>query len=114
MCPEMLEEAVAVIRLLCRGGVHTTASTTPSSARTYTLPGQLPEIMVAASEPKAVKLAGRIGDGLITTSPNKKVERSGARASRTIGKSPYVGQRTGPARRIPRMRYGQAPLSPGS
>jgi G6PDH family F420-dependent oxidoreductase len=91
---EMLEEAVEVIRLLWQGGVRSHHGThyTVENARIYTLPEQLPEIMVAAAGPKAAELAGRIGDGLITTSPDKTVTQAfdGAGGS---GK-PHYGQMT--------------------
>ena len=72
---EMLEEAVEVIRLLWQGGVqsHHGKHYTVENARIYTLPEEPTEIMVAASGPNAGELAGRIGDGLISTSPDKKV-----------------------------------------
>ena len=68
---EMLEEAVEVIRLLWQGGYqrHRGRYFTVENARIYTLPDQLPQVMVAASGPSAAELAGRIGDGIIGTSP---------------------------------------------
>jgi coenzyme F420-dependent glucose-6-phosphate dehydrogenase len=72
---EMLEEAVEAIRLLWQGdtltyrGVHYTIE----NARIYTLPDQLPPILVAASGPHAAEAAGRIGDGLITTAPEAEL-----------------------------------------
>jgi G6PDH family F420-dependent oxidoreductase len=71
MRQEMLEEAVELIRRLWEGdtltyrGVHYTVE----NARIYTLPEQLPPILVAASGPRAAETAGRIGDGFITTAP---------------------------------------------
>lgn len=72
----MLEEAVEVIRLLWQGGQqsHYGCYYTLENARIYTLPESLPPILMAAGGPKAAELAGRIGDGLIATSPNKDVE----------------------------------------
>jgi G6PDH family F420-dependent oxidoreductase len=72
---EMLEEAVEVIRLLWQGGErsHRGRYFTVENACIYTLPAQLPPIMVAASGTKSAELAGRIGDGLITTAPDKEV-----------------------------------------
>jgi G6PDH family F420-dependent oxidoreductase len=74
---DMLEEAVEVIRTLWQGGQHSHYGCyyTVENARIYTLPDALPPIMVAASGPKAAELAGRIGDGLIVTSPNKEVKQ---------------------------------------
>ena len=72
---EMLEEALDVIRELWKGETtsHYGAYYAVENARIYTLPEQLPEIMVAAAGPKAAELAGRIGDSLVSTSPNKEV-----------------------------------------
>ena len=72
---EMLEEAVEVIRLLWQGGyqTHRGKHYTVERARIYTLPEQLPEICVAAAQPNAAELAGRIGDGYIGVAPDKKL-----------------------------------------
>lgn len=91
---EMLEEAVAVIRQLWQGGVqsHHGRHYTVENARLYTLPDTAPEIMVAAAGPKAAKLAGRIGDGLVVTTPEpttvETFDQSGG-----MGK-PHFGQMT--------------------
>jgi coenzyme F420-dependent glucose-6-phosphate dehydrogenase len=39
----------------------------------FYLPDQLPPIIIAASKPQAAALAGRIGDGLISTVPEKDI-----------------------------------------
>ena len=59
---EMLEEAVAVIRLLWQGGVqsHCGRHYAVHEARIYTLPAELPPIVVAASGPHAAAAAGRM------------------------------------------------------
>jgi len=91
---EMLEEAVQVIRLLWQGGSQSHHGTyyTVENARLYTLPEELPEIMVAAAGPKAADLAGRIGDGLISTAPDKEVRQTFEKAG---GKGkPRYGQLT--------------------
>lgn len=91
---EMLEEAVEVIRLLWQGDTLTFRGLyyTVENARVYTLPEQLPPIMVAASGPRAAEAAGRIADGLITTAPEadllKQFEAAGG-----SGK-PHYGQLT--------------------
>jgi G6PDH family F420-dependent oxidoreductase len=66
-----LEEAVAVIRLLWQGETctHRGEHYTVENARIYTLPDELPPIMVAASGQHAAEVAGRIGDGLINIAP---------------------------------------------
>jgi G6PDH family F420-dependent oxidoreductase len=74
---EMLEEAVELIRLLWEGGTQTYRGLhyVVENARIYTLPDQLPPILVAASGPRAAEAAGAIGDGLITTSPEAELLR---------------------------------------
>jgi G6PDH family F420-dependent oxidoreductase len=71
----MLEEAVEVMRLLWQGGQQTHHGTfyTVENARLYTLPDEPPPIMLAAGGPSSAELAGRIGDGLISTSPEESV-----------------------------------------
>jgi len=72
---EMFEEAITVIRELWKGEVtnHWGKYYTVEDARLYTLPEQLPPIMLAASGEKAAQLAGQIGDGLISTAPEAKI-----------------------------------------
>jgi coenzyme F420-dependent glucose-6-phosphate dehydrogenase len=88
---EMLEEAVEVMRLLWQGGeqTHRGKHYTVDHARVYTLPDELPGIFVAAAQPNAAELAGRIGDGLISTSPDEEVvqrfEGSGGGGKRKLG-----------------------------
>jgi G6PDH family F420-dependent oxidoreductase len=79
---EMLEEAVKVIRLLWRGGVrsHRGPHYALENARLYTLPRRPPPIMVAASGPESARLAGRIGDGFVTTDPDSALLRTFRRA----------------------------------
>lgn len=74
---EMLEEAVAVIRLLWQGQQqsHRGKHYTVENARIYTLPDEAPPIIVAGSGPKAAQLAGRIGDGFCSTSPDKELKQ---------------------------------------
>ena len=69
---EMLEEAVEIMRGLWKGknysfrGKHYTVE----NARIYTLPDKPVEILVSAFGPKAVEVAGRIGDGYISVMPD--------------------------------------------
>jgi coenzyme F420-dependent glucose-6-phosphate dehydrogenase len=71
---EMLEEAVEVIRQLWTGqkvnyyGQYFTVE----SARLYTLPENLPPVIVSAFGPSAVEMAGRIGDGLVAMDPSRE------------------------------------------
>jgi G6PDH family F420-dependent oxidoreductase len=74
----MLEEAVEVMRALWQGDVvsHWGEFYTVEDAKLFTLPEQPTEVYVGAGGPKAAEMAGRIGDGLISTSPDAKlVER---------------------------------------
>src|SRR5687768_7042168 len=66
----MLEEAVEVIRALWTGETvdHHGTHFTVDNARLYSLPEELPPVIVAAAGPKAARLASRIGDGLINPS----------------------------------------------
>jgi G6PDH family F420-dependent oxidoreductase len=68
---EMLEEAVALIRRLWEGDAVTTRGQhyQVSDARIYTRPEEPIPIYVSAFGPSALELAGRIGDGFMTTSP---------------------------------------------
>ena len=90
---EMLEEAVEVMRTLWRGelasfdGAHYTVT----DARIYTLPDDEIEVVVAAGGPEAAELAGRVGDGLVSTSPDRKLVERFVRAG---GTGPRYGQLT--------------------
>ena len=69
---EMLEEAVAVMRLLWQGGNQSWRGKhyTVENAQLFTVPKNGVEVMVAAAGKKAATLAGRIGDGFINTAPD--------------------------------------------
>ena len=71
----MLEEAVSVIRALWQGDItnHDGTYFQVHNARIYSLPGELPPIVVAAGGPTAADLAGRIGDGLMNFAPDAEV-----------------------------------------
>jgi G6PDH family F420-dependent oxidoreductase len=96
----MLEEAVEIIRDLWTGELvdYRGAFYDVSRARIYTLPKELPPILIAASGPESAELAGRIGDGLISTGPDKELVsafRDGGRdAGQTSTRRPRVGQVT--------------------
>ena len=89
---EMLEEAVEVIRLLWRGGSqsHYGRYYTVEQATIFTLPEQLPPIVVSGFGPHSVKLAGRIGDGYMNTAPDagsvEGFRRAGGEGKRCYGK----------------------------
>lgn len=69
---EMLEEAVEVIRRLWSGEVvsHDGRYYTVDTARIYSLPDDPPPIYISGFGPKAIELAGRIGDGFISMKPD--------------------------------------------
>jgi coenzyme F420-dependent glucose-6-phosphate dehydrogenase len=72
---EMLEEAVELMRELWKGekttfrGKHYTVEGT----RIYTVPDEPPDVAVAAAAPNAAELAGRVGDALVTTAPEREI-----------------------------------------
>ena len=72
---EMLEESIEVMRLLWQGDyqTHRGKHYTVENARLYDLPDSPIEIAVAAAKPKAADLAGRLGDALVNTSPEKEI-----------------------------------------
>jgi coenzyme F420-dependent glucose-6-phosphate dehydrogenase len=72
---EMLEEAVAVIRTLWEGGyqTHRGKHYTVENARIFDLPDEKIEIAVAAMQPQAAELAGRIGDSLVNVAPKEEI-----------------------------------------
>jgi coenzyme F420-dependent glucose-6-phosphate dehydrogenase len=75
---EMLEEAIAVIRLLWEGGNQSFYGQhyVVENAQLFTLPDELPPIYVAADGPRAAQSAGKIGDGLISTAPEEETVKS--------------------------------------
>lgn len=80
---EMLEEAVQVMRRLLTGDQvsHRGKYYTVENARLFTVPDEPVPIDVSAFGPQAAEVAGRIGDGLITMSPDtaaiERFRRSG-------------------------------------
>jgi coenzyme F420-dependent glucose-6-phosphate dehydrogenase len=66
---EMLEEAIAVIKLLWQGGVqsHRGKYYTLQDAQLFSLPEKLPDLVVASSKSGAAALAARAGDATIHT-----------------------------------------------
>jgi G6PDH family F420-dependent oxidoreductase len=90
---DMLAEAIDLIRDLWEGDYTTRYGEyyTVENARIYTLPETLPPIYVAASGPESAQLAASIGDGLISTSPDKK---SLDAYTESGGQAPIIGQVT--------------------
>jgi coenzyme F420-dependent glucose-6-phosphate dehydrogenase len=72
---EMLEEAIELLRLLWQGGYqsHYRRHYTVEQARIFTLPDEPPPIAVAASNARAARRAGRLGDALIGVAPDEEV-----------------------------------------
>ena len=92
---EMLEEAVAVVRLLWEGGYQTHRGKyyTVEHTRIFDLPDDPIELAVAAMQPQAAELAGRIGDSFVNVSPDEElVEKFDAGGAK--GRNKY-GQVTG-------------------
>jgi G6PDH family F420-dependent oxidoreductase len=75
---EMLEEAIDVIRELWEGGLveHHGKHYTVDRARLYSIPDEPPPIAVAAAAEGAAELAGRLGDALVSTSPNADIVKA--------------------------------------
>ena len=71
----MLEEAIEVIRLLWQGGNRNYHGKYyhVQDAQIFTLPDQLPPILVASSAEGSARLAGRLGDGLVSTQPLEEI-----------------------------------------
>ena len=72
---EMLEEAIGVMRQLWQGDyqTHRGKHYTVESLRLFDLPDEPIEIAVAAMQPNAAELAGRIGDALVNVAPKKEI-----------------------------------------
>ncbi len=89
---DMLEEAVEVIRQLWQGGNQSYKGRfyEVENARIYTLPDPLPDLCIAASGESAAELAGRKGDGLISTAPKEGIVD--AFRSAGGGEKPTFGQ----------------------
>ncbi|HZY28853.1 MAG TPA: TIGR03557 family F420-dependent LLM class oxidoreductase [Jiangellaceae bacterium] len=71
---EMLEEAIEVMRALWSGEVvtHHGHHYTVEHARLYSKPDQPIPVYVSAFGPEAIDLAGRIGDGYVSTAPSSE------------------------------------------
>jgi coenzyme F420-dependent glucose-6-phosphate dehydrogenase len=88
---ERLEEAIELIRLLWEGGEKTFRGFyyEVENARLYSLPDEPPPIVLAAAGPKSAQAAGRLGDGLCSTSPDKEIvekfEEGGGRGKPKYG-----------------------------
>ncbi len=90
---DMLREAIAVIRQLWEGGYQSFDGQfyTVENARLYTLPDELPPIILAAGGPTAAELAGRVADGLWAVAPKPELLEKFHDAG---GAGPHYGQVT--------------------
>jgi coenzyme F420-dependent glucose-6-phosphate dehydrogenase len=88
---ELLEEAVEVLRLLWQGDyqTHRGKHYTVENLRIFDLPDEPIEVAVAAMQPKAAELAGRIGDALVNVAPKEQIidkfEASGGKGKPKYG-----------------------------
>ncbi len=75
---DMLEEAVDLMRKLWHGDMTSYYGNyyIVENAQVFTLPKQLPPIYMAAGGPESATIAGKIADGLIDTSPDKKLVKT--------------------------------------
>lgn len=88
---EMLEEAVHIVRILQSGDeiTHRGKHYTVENARLYTVPDEPVPIHVSGFGPKAAALAGRIGDGFVTMTPDTDLVGQFRRAGG--GQKPVLG-----------------------
>ena len=91
---DMLVEAIEIMRELWTGDLITYYGDfyTVEEARLYTLPDSPPPVLIAAGGPQSAALAGQIGDGLISTSPQAELVQT-FRENGGAGKPTY-GQLT--------------------
>jgi G6PDH family F420-dependent oxidoreductase len=91
---EMLEEAVELVRRLFRGEYETFRGKhyTVEQLKLYDTPDEPPSIIMGAKAENAAKIAARIADGTINTSPDADVVRTYKDAG---GGGPIYGKVTG-------------------
>jgi coenzyme F420-dependent glucose-6-phosphate dehydrogenase len=87
---EMLEEAVELMRLLWQGDyqTHRGKHYTVENLRIFDVPDDPIEVAVAAMQPNAAELAGRIGDSLVNVAPKEDIIEAFEQAGGT-GKPKY-------------------------
>lgn len=75
---DRLEEAIDLIRKLWTGDTITHRGThyTVDAARIFSLPDQLPALLVSGFGPKAAELAGHIGDGYMNVQPDRDMVKA--------------------------------------
>jgi coenzyme F420-dependent glucose-6-phosphate dehydrogenase len=88
---ELLEESIEVMRLLWQGGeqTHRGKHYTVDHAQLYTLPDEPIPVAVAAAQPLAAELAGRVGDALVSVQPEAELVEQYRAAG---GSGPLYGQ----------------------
>ena len=71
---EMLEEAIEVMRSLWSGDTvsHSGRHYRVEHAKLFTVPEEPPAVHISGFGPKSVDLATRVGDGFVTTSPDRE------------------------------------------
>jgi coenzyme F420-dependent glucose-6-phosphate dehydrogenase len=88
---EMLEEAVGLMRQLWQGDyqTHRGKHYTVENLRIFDVPDEGVEVAVAAMQPNAAELAGRIGDALVNVAPAEgiieKFEQAGGKGKPKYG-----------------------------
>ncbi len=113
---EMLEEAVGVIRDLCMGRTvsHHGSHYQVEGARLYTLPDDPIPLYVAAGGRRTAELAGRLGDGLVCTSPTAAIatafQRAGGDGPRFAQVTVCWAERVAAARKTAREWWPQVVL----
>ncbi|MER7952247.1 TIGR03557 family F420-dependent LLM class oxidoreductase [Streptomyces sp. NPDC096079] len=108
---EMLEEAVGVMRELFTGALvsHDGRHYTVDNARLYTAPEERVPVYVSAFGPKAAELAGRVGDGFVTMTPDTELvgsfRENGGAGKRVVGgvKVCWSGDRDKAVARVHRL-----------
>lgn len=72
---EMMEESLEIIRELWQGDYTTVegAYYTVHNAKLYTLPAELPPVIISATGPESATIAAEIGDAIVSTAPTKEV-----------------------------------------
>jgi coenzyme F420-dependent glucose-6-phosphate dehydrogenase len=90
---ERLAEAIAIIRLLWQGGQqsHHGRYFDVENARIYSLPKQVPALLIAAAGPKSADMASRLGDGLIGTQADREMVQQ---FRKNAGNKPCYGELT--------------------
>ncbi len=70
----MMKESLEIIRELWEGNYTTVEGEyyTVHNAKLYTLPKELPPVIISATGPESATIAGKIGDAIVSTAPNKE------------------------------------------